>query len=205
MTMCMFKIVCVTARNLCSEPIEVRVSKLLANGIDRVILREKDLQQSEYESLAKRVLKYNNFDKRISLHFYPEVCRALNHNNVHIPIHTLTNSPEIRASADVIGVSVHSLEEAQTVEKLGVNYITVGHIFDTECKKGLPSRGLNFLREICENVKIPVYAIGGINESNILQIKQSGANGACLMSSLMECEEVADYMYKIKENLSFFE
>lgn len=201
----MFKLICVTARQLCAEPLEIRISKLLSNGIDRVILREKDLSQEEYADLAERVLKYNSFDRRISLHFYPDVCTKLNHKNVHISFQALKDNAQIRNSVDVLGVSVHSLSEAKTAEELGADYVIVGHIFNTECKKNLPPRGLGFLSEICGEVKIPVYAIGGINDGNISKIMQCGANGACLMSSLMECEEVADYMYKIKESLSFFE
>lgn len=204
MTMCTFKLVCVTARQLCAEPVENRISKLLSNGIDRVILREKDLCREEYADLAEKVLKYNNFDNRISLHFYPDVCRRLNHKNIHISVQALKDNAEIRKSVDVLGVSVHSLIEAKAAEALGADYVIAGHIFNTECKKDLPPRGLDFLSEICGKIKIPVYAIGGINDGNISKIMQCGASGACLMSSLMECEEVADYMYKIKESLSSF-
>ena len=68
--------------------------------------------------------------------------------------------------------------------------MTAGHIFPTDCKKGLPPRGPQWLREICRAFNGPVYAIGGINAGNILSVRQAGAAGACIMSGLMACADV---------------
>ena len=83
-------------------------------------------------------------------------------------------------------------EEAKEAERLGCTYITAGHIFLTDCKKGLPGRGLTFLQNICENVSIPVYAIGGISNENINDVRQTGAAGACIMSGFMKCNNIAE-------------
>ena len=93
---------------------------------------------------------------------------------------------------EIIGASCHSLEEAKEAERLGCTYITAGHIFLTDCKKGLPGRGLTFLQNICENVSIPVYAIGGISNENINDVRQTGAAGACIMSGFMKCNNIAE-------------
>ena len=90
------------------------------------------------------------------------------------------------AGIEPIGVSVHSVEEAKEAEKLGASYLTAGHVFATECKKGLLPRGLEFLEEICDSVAIPVYAIGGIHPGNLRQIEESKAAGACMMSEYMK-------------------
>ena len=65
-------------------------------------------------------------------------------------------------------------------------------MFLTDCKKGLPGRGLTFLQNICENVSIPVYAIGGISNENINDVRLTGAAGACIMSGFMKCNNVAE-------------
>ena len=82
-----------------------------------------------------------------------------------------------------VGCSVHSVEEAKEAQKLGATYLTAGHIYTTDCKKGLPPRGLDFLREICNAVTIPVYAIGGIHAGTrqIQEVMDCGASGACIM------------------------
>ena len=78
--------------------------------------------------------------------------------------------------------------EAQT---LGCTYITAGHVFATDCKKGLPGRGVEFLERVCAAVEIPVCGIGGIDSDNIALVRNAGAKGACLMSSLMKTADVA--------------
>ena len=112
-----------------------------------------------------------------------------------MPLHCLSllSSAE-RASFKVLGASCHSVEDAKEAEKLGCTYITAGHIFDTDCKKGLPGRGLAFLKEVCESVSIPVYAIGGISADKVALIRESGAKGVCVMSGAMTCEDVQKYL-----------
>ena len=95
------------------------------------------------------------------------------------------------------GVSVHSVENAIAAEKLGADYITAGHIFSTSCKPGLTPRGEEFLRQVAAAVDIPVYGIGGIGSENIDKIKNCGAAGACLMSSLMESENPSEFLDEI--------
>lgn len=99
----------------------------------------------------------------------------------------------------MIGASCHSVEDALEARRLGCTYILAGHIYATDCKKGLPGRGLSFLKQVCDAVSIPVYAIGGINENNIQQTRRAGAKGVCLMSSLMCCGNVQELLAAMKE------
>ena len=79
------------------------------------------------------------------------------------------------------------MEDAKEAERLGVSYMTAGHIYVTDCKKGLPPRGLPFLQNVCQAVQIPVYGIGGIkiDEAQLLELKNAGAAGGCVMSGMM--------------------
>ena len=88
----------------------------------------------------------------------------------------------------ILGCSVHSVEDAIEAEKLGASYLTAGHIFATDCKRGLPPRGTGFLKQVCESVNIPVYAIGGIglDDGKIDRVRECGAAGACIMSAFMK-------------------
>lgn len=86
---------------------------------------------------------------------------------------------------DVIGASTHSVEDARRAKELGASYITAGHVFATDCKKGLAPRGLQFLADVCDSVDIDVYAIGGISENNMKQCIGRGAKGVCMMSGFM--------------------
>ena len=80
-------------------------------------------------------------------------------------------------------------------ERLGATYVTAGHVYVTDCKKGLAPRGLDFLRNVCKSVSIPVYAIGGIQldadthtiaQNQVAEIASCGAKGGCIMSGMMQ-------------------
>ena len=84
------------------------------------------------------------------------------------------------------GVSVHSSEEAVQAEKFGASWLIYGHVFATDCKKGLAPRGLAALQEVCQKVNIPVYAIGGIDNRSLQLCLNAGAAGGCRMSGYMK-------------------
>ena len=85
-----------------------------------------------------------------------------------------------------IGTSIHSVEDAIFAESHGADYITAGHIFTTNCKKGLPGRGIEWLKTVCDAVSIPVYAIGGISDANASELSDCGIAGYCMMSASMQ-------------------
>lgn len=194
-------LLCVTNRNLCREDFLTRIKKIAAAGIDGIILREKDLSEPAYEELAAKVMAIcRNVGIPCILHSYPVAAIHLHAEAIHLPLQQmLTMDPEQKAAFRVIGVSCHSTEEAVLAQKHGAAYITAGHIFETDCKKGLPGRGLDFLEEVCEAVTIPVYAIGGISPANIDTVGAAGAAGACIMSGLMRCEDPENYLNLLQE------
>ena len=175
------KIICVTNRRLCEIPLEERLEELVKAGIRRVILREKDLSEEEYIALAKKLTGISGLE--LTLHNFPNAARELCIRRIHLPLFMLT--AEICAEFETAGASVHSAEEAREAERLGASYVIAGHIFATDCKRELPPRGLDFLKEVCGSVGIPVYAIGGITPENAQSVLNAGAAGVCVMSGLM--------------------
>lgn len=195
----MSDIICVTNRNLCKEDFLKRIEKIAVAHPAGIILREKDLTKEEYRNLAKQVLQIcEKHQVSCILHSFTDEAIELSAEAVHLPLSILREmTEEQRSRFKVLGASCHSLEEALEAERLGCTYIIAGHIFATDCKKGLPGRGLDFLKSICENVSIPVYAIGGIDSSNIEAVRNAGAKGACVMSGFMQCEEVHRFLTEI--------
>lgn len=190
--MCMSDILCVTNRKLCHERFLTRIERIAACHPGGIILREKDLSPAEYRVLAAQVTEIcTQYGVTCILHSFVDVALILHPEAVHLPLHILRSmTPEEKAVFRSVGASCHSVEDALEAERLGCTYITAGHIFETGCKRGLPGRGLPFLREICKSVRIPVFAIGGIDPDNIGQVRAAGAGGACLMSSLMTTRDV---------------
>jgi thiamine-phosphate pyrophosphorylase len=154
------------------------------------MLREKDMSFSEYEKLALKVKRIcDEAGATFIAHFFTGLGFA---DHLHLPLYKLKEyrQHEHKTNEHIyLGASCHSVGDAQLAEKLGCSYITFGHVFETDCKKGLPPRGLSLLNDVVRNVSIPVYAIGGITRENYHQVIQAGAAGACIMSGFMQCED----------------
>lgn len=190
----------VTNRRLCKQPFLTQIDWLASCHPKGIILREKDLTGEEYQALAEQVLDIcQRYKTTCILHTQTEAAKRLGCPNIHLPMWKLRmeagmsgdgdfrqkTGRDLHADFEKIGASVHSVREAEEAVRLGADYLTAGHIFLTDCKKGVPARGLEFLKEVCRSVSVPVYAIGGITEGNIPLVMEQGAAGYCVMSGVM--------------------
>lgn len=213
---CPEKVIAVTNRKLCDGDFLDQIKKITDLGVRAIILREKDLSESEYEVLAAQVMKIcHDTDTICILHNFPMVAERLGCDHMHLPLpvfHDYHNHIEEIRKKDksdllsysccddsyfqnrknlqnrenlYIGTSVHSIEQAKEAVALGASYVTAGHIFSTQCKPGLAPRGIDFLKNICQTVQVPVFGIGGIHPDNMQQVLDAGAAGVCMMSEMM--------------------
>ncbi|EHI79396.1 hypothetical protein HMPREF9093_00340 [Fusobacterium sp. oral taxon 370 str. F0437] len=195
----------ISNRKLCeNENLEKQIKKIFSAYEKKIILknfeivsltlREKDLDKNEYLNLVEKIysickkhkinlILHQNYDLNLDdkymiegLHLSYEIFKSLNKNIREGLIKKYKR----------IGVSIHSLEEAKEAEILGATYVVAGHIFETDCKKGLEPRGLKFVEELSSILTIPIFAIGGIDEKNSQSVIDSGAFSVCMMSSLMK-------------------
>ncbi len=203
MTTSMSDIICVTNRRLCKEDFLLRIEKIAAAGPAAVILREKDLSPDEYGRLAEKVMDIcGKYGVKCILHNFAETAASLGAERIHLPLHKLMELPDsLKNSFREIGASCHSVSDALAAKQLGASYITAGHVFVTDCKKGLAPRGLGFLKDVCESAGMPVYAIGGISPENAASAREAGADGLCVMSGLMVCDDPALYIKQFGGNI----
>ena len=143
------------------------------------------IQEKEYIPQLLSICEKENVP--CILHNFIDVAARLQVNMIHLPLHVLRENRHNLSGFSTIGTSVHSVEDASEAVSLGATYLSAGHIYATDCKKGLPPRGLDFLQQVCEHVKVPVYAIGGIkvSENQFQEIMAHGAKGGCIMSGMM--------------------
>lgn len=192
------KILAVTNRRLCQEDFLNRIEKLAQTAIEGIILREKDLSESNYEALAKEVLIIcRRYEKKCILHSFPDVAFRLDATKIHLPLGKAAECKNLDCF-QIVGISIHSVEEAKEAQDLGATYVTAGHVFATDCKQCLLPRGLSLVKDVCANVEIPVFAIGGINETNLAAVLDAGADGVCLMSSMMTCGDPQKYVDRFR-------
>ncbi len=186
------KVIAVTNRRLCSSDFFEQIKKIGNLGVEAIVLREKDLTSEEYERMAEKVLRIcEEIDTTCILHNFPEAARNLGCKELHVPLPVLEQMKQTGDCAKEecwirLGTSVHSVSQAVQAEAFGATYMTAGHIFETDCKKGLSPRGIDFLRNICQTVQVPVYGIGGIHPGNMSLVLEVGAAGVCMMSELMK-------------------
>ena len=195
----------ISNRKLCeNENLEKQIEKIFSAYERKIILknfdivaltlREKDLNKNEYLKLIEKVypicqkykinlILHQNYDLNLDdkykidgIHLSYSIFKSLNQNI----------KAELIKKYKRIGVSIHSLEEAKDVESLGASYVIAGHIFKTDCKKGLEPRGLKFVKDLSSTLTIPIFAIGGIDEKKSQSVIDSGAFSVCMMSSIMK-------------------
>ncbi len=105
----------------------------------------------------------------------------------------LSEARRILGENKVIGISTHSLEEAQRAWKEGADYLGFGPVFTTETKgESLSPRGIESLKQVVDAIDLPIIAIGGINEKNIEEVIQTGADGAAIISSITTAEDITE-------------
>jgi len=98
----------------------------------------------------------------------------------------------------LIGASVYSLKDALEAEKLGAHFIGAGSIYSSPTKPDVPVIGLEGLKLIVRSVRIPVVAVGGITEFNVLEVMETGIAGIAVISAIMEAPNVKEATAKLR-------
>jgi len=150
-------------------------------GCRLVQLREKDLPAAEFFPLAERLrLLTERYHARLLINDRIDVVQACGADGVHLGGHSL---PPAKARAllgpkGLIGVSTHNLQELHHAAESGADFATFGPVFATPSKLpfGDPV-GLAALAEACRSVKLPVYALGGVDGGRLEGVRRSGAYG----------------------------
>lgn len=105
------------------------------------------------------------------------------------------------AGIRIIGISTHSLAQAQQAERDGATYIGVGPVFPTGTKPNVKPVGLELVKQVAANVTVPFFAIGGITLQNIAEVHTAGATRVAVVSAILNAPDVAAAAKKLKEKL----
>ncbi|WP_026886155.1 thiamine phosphate synthase [Clostridium beijerinckii] len=201
-------IVGITNRKLCKDFFK-QIKKISESNLDCLIIREKDLSSEELMILVLKVkeeLKGTNI--RIIINSNIDIAKRADADGVQLSFNDFINisnklyTGKAINSKDMVdnfefkgnkykiykmvGVSIHSYEEGIQAAKLGADYVIYGHVFETDCKKGLQPRGIKEIEALSKDISIPIIGIGGINKENFKEILNAGASGIAIMSSLMK-------------------
>jgi thiamine-phosphate pyrophosphorylase len=149
-------------------------ARAVRDGVDMIQIREKDLPAAELFDLACRIRDIAaGSHTKVLINDRLDVAIASGVEGVHLPGNGLPVS-RVRPFVNVLGVSVHTIDEALNAEKDGANFVVFGPVFETPGKVAV---GLDALRDVTAAVRIPVLAIGGITKENTDAVLNSGAAG----------------------------
>lgn len=189
-----------TGKQTLYEQVECAVK----GGITCLQLREKELESGEFLQEANEI---KNLCKRNNIPFIindnVEVAVKSGADGVHIGQKDMAASEvrKIIGSKMILGVSAQTVEQAKKAEADGADYLGVGAVFVTSTKTDAADVSLDTLKQICEAVKIPVVAIGGINENNISELSGTGVDGAALVSAIFAADDIEKECRILKEKL----
>jgi thiamine-phosphate pyrophosphorylase len=123
---------------------------------------------------------------------YIDLALAVDADGVHLgrndlPVHL---AREILPLDKIIGSSARSVELAIQAQKEGADYIGVGSIYSSSTKPSAEVIGLEKLRDIRNAVSLPVVAIGGINESNVGEVRKAGADCVAVIDAVLNAPDI---------------
>ena len=170
-----------------------QVESALKGGVTCVQLREKELPQDEFLAEAMEIAKLcRRYGTPLFINDNVNVAIACHADGIHVGQSDLEAAEVRRRVGDgmMIGVSVHTVEEAQAAVRNGADCLGVGAMFATATKTDVDVLPMETLRDICHAVEIPVVAIGGINRENIPQLAGTGVDGVALVSAIFAADDI---------------
>lgn len=161
----------------------------LSAGIKVIQLREKNKSKREIYNAAVALNALTVKQGAVLIiNDHIDIALAVNAGGVHLGQNDmpLAEARKIIGRNKMIGISTHSLKQAQRAEMEGADYIGFGPIFHTGTKDAGRPRGLNALQKVREHINIPIVAIGGITSGNIKEVLMSGADAAAVISGILK-------------------
>lgn len=187
-----------------SESLSFCVEKAIQGGATFIQLREKNLDYNAFVEEAKEIKAIcKKYNVPFVINDNVSVAKEVDADGVHLGQGDMSveEAREILGSDKIIGVSTHNVFEALTAEKNGADYLGAGAAFATGTKTDARAIDHNLLKEICESVKIPVVAIGGINKDNVINLKGRGLSGVAVVGAIFAQKDIVNSTKELKQTV----
>lgn len=178
-----------------------QVEAALKGGVTCVQLREKEMDETAFLQEAKDICALcHRYGVPFIVNDNVDVAIACQADGIHVGQEDMAAGEVRRRVGDamLLGVSVHTVEEARRAVRNGADYLGLGAVFPTSTKTDVDQMTNETLRSICDAVDVPVVAIGGINRGNLLKLSGSGVDGVALVSAIFSAEDIEDTCRKLR-------
>lgn len=164
-----------------------QVEESLKGGATMIQLREKHLDHEHFLKEAKEIKELcRKYQVPFLINDDVDLAVEVDADGVHVGQHDM-EAGEVRKKIGpnrILGVSAQTVEQALLAQQAGADYLGVGAVFPTGTKDDADAVSIQTLGEICHAVSIPVVAIGGIGQHNIMQLAGSGICGIAVVSAI---------------------
>jgi thiamine-phosphate pyrophosphorylase len=186
-----------------------RLTRLSSDVVGVIQLRDKASDKSHVLSAAVRLARFLSKSKTLFIvNDYIDIAILSGSDGVHLGQDDLPlkQARKLLGKNKIIGISCHNLRQALKAQKEGADYIGIGPIYSTVTKPEYKAIGLKVLRQLRGKIKIPYFAIGSINESNIKEITAAGARRIAVCRAILKADDpnraAGQLFKKVKENYS---
>jgi len=183
--------------SLCSQ-----VEAALKGGATFIQLREKNLDEEHFLEEAKEIKKLcKKYEVPFVINDNVELALKVDADGVHVGQSDM-EAGDVRAKLGddkIIGVSAQTVEQALLAEKHGADYLGVGAVFPTGSKADAVEVEHETVKAICEAVKIPAIAIGGISKDNVLELSGNGLSGIAVISAIFAQKDIESATKELKK------
>jgi thiamine-phosphate pyrophosphorylase len=179
-----------------------QVEEALEGGATFLQLREKNLDDAHFLEEARELQALcREHGVPFIVNDNVDVALAMGADGIHVGQHDMEAGDvrKLLGPDKILGVSAQTVDQAILAEQRGADYLGVGAVFPTGSKDDADDVSFEELKAICEAVSIPVVAIGGISQSNVMQLKGSGICGIAVISAIFAQKDIKAATKKLKE------
>lgn len=184
------------------QSLSSQVEAAIKGGVTMVQLREKELDEENFE---KEALEIQALCRRYQVPFLINdnvaLAKKIDADGVHVGQSDMESGKvrELLGPEKIIGVTAKTLEQARKAVESGADYLGSGAVFGTTTKLDAKSMDLDLFQAICESVEIPVVAIGGICAENVAKLHGRGAAGVAVVGGIFAAQDVEEAARELRD------
>ena len=182
-----------------------RIALILNAGVKLIQYREKNKTAKEMINIAKKLRQLcSMYDALLIINDRIDIAKIVDADGVHLGQDDIdiNSARKLLGEDKIIGISTHKPDDAIIAQENNADYIGVGPVFKTPTKPTTTPVGLEYVKWVSQNIKIPFYAIGSIDETNVNEVINAGATRVAAIRALMNASDINKTISKFNEVLN---